>query len=247
MKALEKDRARRYETANGFAADVQRYLTASGACPPAERGLPAEEVRPPQSRAGDGGEPGAGGLVAGVVGTSVGLVRAPRGRRSGRRRTARPSGPRGSGGRSWTRWRSWRTSGRRWAAIARAISDFLQEDLLAQAGDRVPRGRQPTTRPDSKPEEVRQVLDLASAKIGGAISRSSPLVEAAIRLTHRAKATRNSSLIGRHNLHRWNADELLPAAHASGVIDLRLLDTGQRTRPAVRNSCRIPQGGKNTS
>ena len=26
MKALEKDRTRRYETANGFAADVQRYL-----------------------------------------------------------------------------------------------------------------------------------------------------------------------------------------------------------------------------
>ncbi len=26
MKALEKDRNRRYETANGLAADVQRYL-----------------------------------------------------------------------------------------------------------------------------------------------------------------------------------------------------------------------------
>ena len=26
MKALEKDRARRYETANGFALDVERYL-----------------------------------------------------------------------------------------------------------------------------------------------------------------------------------------------------------------------------
>ena len=26
MKALEKDRTRRYETANGFAADIQRYL-----------------------------------------------------------------------------------------------------------------------------------------------------------------------------------------------------------------------------
>ncbi len=26
MKALEKDRARRYETANGLAADVERYL-----------------------------------------------------------------------------------------------------------------------------------------------------------------------------------------------------------------------------
>ncbi len=36
MKALEKDRKRRYETANGFAEDVQRYLNdeAVQACPP---------------------------------------------------------------------------------------------------------------------------------------------------------------------------------------------------------------------
>ena len=36
MKALEKDRNRRYETANGLAADVMRYLTTSRceACPP---------------------------------------------------------------------------------------------------------------------------------------------------------------------------------------------------------------------
>jgi serine/threonine protein kinase/tetratricopeptide (TPR) repeat protein len=36
MKALEKDRARRYETANGFARDVQRYLADEPveACPP---------------------------------------------------------------------------------------------------------------------------------------------------------------------------------------------------------------------
>src|SRR5947208_832211 len=36
MKALEKDRGRRYETANGFAADVQRYLSDEPveACPP---------------------------------------------------------------------------------------------------------------------------------------------------------------------------------------------------------------------
>jgi serine/threonine protein kinase/cytochrome c-type biogenesis protein CcmH/NrfG len=36
MKALEKDRTRRYETANGFAMDVQRYLDdeAVHACPP---------------------------------------------------------------------------------------------------------------------------------------------------------------------------------------------------------------------
>jgi serine/threonine protein kinase len=36
MKALEKDRTRRYETASGFAADLQRYLTDEPvlACPP---------------------------------------------------------------------------------------------------------------------------------------------------------------------------------------------------------------------
>ncbi len=36
MKALEKDRTRRYETANGFAADIQRYLSDEPveACPP---------------------------------------------------------------------------------------------------------------------------------------------------------------------------------------------------------------------
>jgi hypothetical protein len=36
MKALEKDRNRRYESASAFAADVQRYLNdeAVAACPP---------------------------------------------------------------------------------------------------------------------------------------------------------------------------------------------------------------------
>ncbi len=45
LKALEKDRNRRYETANGFAMDVQRYLAdeAVQACPPGG-GIPAAEV-----------------------------------------------------------------------------------------------------------------------------------------------------------------------------------------------------------
>jgi hypothetical protein len=36
MKALEKDRTRRYETANGLAADIQRHLRNEPvvACPP---------------------------------------------------------------------------------------------------------------------------------------------------------------------------------------------------------------------
>ena len=54
MKALEKDRTRRYETANGFAADVQRYLAGEPvqAVPPS-LGVPAAEGVP--------AEPGGGG------------------------------------------------------------------------------------------------------------------------------------------------------------------------------------------
>ena len=51
MKALEKDRRRRYETANDFAADVMRYLTDQPveACPPSARYRLAQ-VRPPEPR-----------------------------------------------------------------------------------------------------------------------------------------------------------------------------------------------------
>jgi hypothetical protein len=42
MKALEKDRARRYETATGLARDIQHYLTDEAV----EGRLSAGEVRP---------------------------------------------------------------------------------------------------------------------------------------------------------------------------------------------------------
>ena len=49
----------------------------AGAGGAAERGLSAEEVRQAAQRPSDGGEPGAaGGLLAGMVGTTVGLIRA---------------------------------------------------------------------------------------------------------------------------------------------------------------------------
>jgi serine/threonine protein kinase/tetratricopeptide (TPR) repeat protein len=77
MKALEKDRSRRYETANGFAADVLRYLAdeAVQACPP----TPAYRLRKfVRRRRG----PVLAvtllilALLGGVCGTAVGLVRA---------------------------------------------------------------------------------------------------------------------------------------------------------------------------
>jgi serine/threonine protein kinase/tetratricopeptide (TPR) repeat protein len=76
MKALEKDRNRRYETANGFALDVQRYLADEPvlACPPSVAYRLRKFVRRNK------GPVLAGtllllALLLGMVGTTVGLVR----------------------------------------------------------------------------------------------------------------------------------------------------------------------------
>src|SRR5207302_3396143 len=77
MKCLEKDRNRRYETANGFAADVQRYLNDEPvlACPPS-----AWYRLRKFARRNKGPVVAASViltlLVGGIVGTTVGLVRA---------------------------------------------------------------------------------------------------------------------------------------------------------------------------
>ena len=89
MKALEKDRGRRYQTANGLARDIQRYLADEPveACPPSA-GVQAAEVRrqKPQS-------PGHGRRVCAAAG----------GRRAGQhlasdpRHAGRGEGPESSG------------------------------------------------------------------------------------------------------------------------------------------------------
>jgi serine/threonine protein kinase len=77
MKALEKDRNRRYETANGLARDIERYLAGEPvlACPPSA----GYRLRKFVSR-NKGAVLAAASLVAllvaGIVGTAIGLVRA---------------------------------------------------------------------------------------------------------------------------------------------------------------------------
>jgi tetratricopeptide (TPR) repeat protein len=82
MKALEKDRGRRYETANGFAADVMRHLASEPvlAAPPGRAYRVRKFVRKHR------GAVVAAGLVvvallAGIVGTTLGLVAADARRR----------------------------------------------------------------------------------------------------------------------------------------------------------------------
>ena len=83
MKALEKDRTRRYETANGFAMDIQRYLAGEAvlAVPPSAR-LPAAEVR----AEAPGGACDGGG------------IRSASGGRRGRQHVASGAGDAGGGG-----------------------------------------------------------------------------------------------------------------------------------------------------
>ncbi len=81
MKALEKDRNRRYETANGFAMDVQRYLADEPvqACPPSAgyrlRKFAKRNRRPVVAAALLFAV-----LLVGIAGTSLGLIRAERAR-----------------------------------------------------------------------------------------------------------------------------------------------------------------------
>jgi WD40 repeat protein/serine/threonine protein kinase len=81
MKAIEKDRSRRYETANGFAADVLRHLASEPvlAAPPSQAYRLRKFVRKHR-----GSVVAASlvvlALVGGIVGTSWGLIRAERSR-----------------------------------------------------------------------------------------------------------------------------------------------------------------------
>jgi serine/threonine protein kinase/tetratricopeptide (TPR) repeat protein len=79
MKCLEKDRTRRYETASGLASDVRRHLCDEPvrAGPPSATYKLRKFVRRNRTQVVGAGVV-AGALVLGVVGTSIGMVRANR-------------------------------------------------------------------------------------------------------------------------------------------------------------------------
>jgi serine/threonine protein kinase len=120
MKALEKNRNRRYETANGFAMDLQRYLADEPvhACPPSA-GYRLRKFARKNRRVVTAIALVVAALTAGVAGTGIGLVRATRAERLATDRLAEVTGERNRAAAA--------------AAETRALNDFLTLDLLGQA------------------------------------------------------------------------------------------------------------------
>jgi serine/threonine protein kinase/tetratricopeptide (TPR) repeat protein len=171
MKALEKDRNRRYESASAFAQDVQRYLNDEpvAACPPSAGYRLRKYMRRNRPALVTAGVVAVALVAATVVSAWQALIardaqhqaEADRDRAKTAEVTAQAA----------------KRQATTEAAVARAVKDFLQEDLFGQA--------------NSAPEDdnqgwngnanltVREALDRASAKVGKRF-RDQPLVEAAI-------------------------------------------------------------------
>jgi tetratricopeptide (TPR) repeat protein len=151
-KALEKDKARRYSSAAELAQDISRYLKDEPIA--ARRPSAAYQIQKFARRH----RALVGGFVAVFVVLIAGIIvstwEAARARRA--EQTALTE-----------------------SATAKAVNDFLQNDLLAQAS------ANEQANPDTKPDpdlKVRTALDRAAARVGGKFAQQ-PAVEASIRQT----------------------------------------------------------------
>ncbi len=145
LRALEKDRSRRYGSPSDLAADVERYLHSEAVLAVA----PSAAYRARKfARRYRGALVTAGAfMLVLLLAAAVSIRQSLRANRE--------------------------------AAVAQAVSDFLQNDLLAQASAANQSGAR------GKPDphlEVRTALDRAAARVGGKFNQQ-PEVEAAIRDT----------------------------------------------------------------
>jgi serine/threonine protein kinase len=154
LKCLEKDRERRYQTANGLARDLERYL----ADEPVAAGPPGAAYRLRKFARRHKGPVLAAVLVlvtllVGIAGTTWGLVWAQQARQVAQDKDR---------------------EAQREKQIAQAVRKFLTDDLLAEAA--------PGKNPRHKQVTVEEVLKRAAQKIDKTFV-DQPEVEAAVRAT----------------------------------------------------------------
>jgi serine/threonine protein kinase/tetratricopeptide (TPR) repeat protein len=189
MKALEKDRNRRYETANGFALDIERFLAKEPvlAAPPNARYRLRKFARKHRAALTTAATI-ALLLVAGVAASTWQAIRASRAeseavaaRVAEAKERAKAVAERDDKEQA----RAAEAQQRRLAdeardqaneeaAVAKAVSDFLQHDLLAEAD--------PSKNPRNEAVSVEELLMRAANRIDDKFNEQ-PRVEAAIRST----------------------------------------------------------------
>jgi non-specific serine/threonine protein kinase/serine/threonine-protein kinase len=203
MKALEKDRNRRYQTANALARDIQRYLDGE----PVEAGPPSRSYRLAKlARRYRAWLVTAAifGLVL-LAATVISVREAVRAMRA--------------------------------EQTARAIADFLQNDLLAQASPNVQAG--PAKPPDPN-LTVRAALDRSGALLAGKF-QNQPAIRAAIEHTI-ADAYLDLGLFPQAREHALQAVEL--RRKALGPYHPETMLSMDRLAVAYRSEAKYPEAEK---
>jgi serine/threonine protein kinase len=182
MKALEKDRNRRYETANGFAMDVQRYLADEPvlACPPSAGYRLRKFVRRNRLQV-IAVSVVLLALVAGVIGTTLGLVQAKRSAEAERKAKLDADAKRLAAEAAEAKEAEQRKKAEAETALANAVKAFLQYDVLELA-DPATQQQQGVALKYDADVRLRDVVLRAAEKIEGKF-QDRPLVEAEIRYT----------------------------------------------------------------
>ncbi|MFO0903254.1 MAG: tetratricopeptide repeat protein [Pirellulales bacterium] len=178
MKALEKDRARRYETANGLANDIQRYLNDEpvAACPPSVAYRFRKFARRNKAAMATTGLVAAA-LVLGLAGTTWQAIRATMAERQAlssakaeiqQRQLAEAAAQaertaKEAEARQREQAQAAENKATEEAAVAKAVNDFLQHDLLGLAS--AERQLAAEMRPDPN-LKLATLLERALAKVG---------------------------------------------------------------------------------
>jgi serine/threonine protein kinase len=172
MKAMEKDRSRRYETANGLGTDIRRYLSGEAvvAAPPSTAYRFKKFIRRNKGPVAAALVVSAA-LVLGVIGTSLGMVRAERARASEAQQREQAVAARGEAKIQEAKAKAQEAEAKKQAAIAEAVAKF-QTDMLATADPSKLLGEKVT---------VVQAMEAALRQLDAGALKEQPLVEAGVR------------------------------------------------------------------
>jgi serine/threonine protein kinase/Tfp pilus assembly protein PilF len=208
-KAIDRDPARRYASAGELAADLQRFLDDE---PIKARPASSTERFVRWCRRNPTIATMAGSLAAiltaGILVSSWQAIRATRAERAATQERDRAILAEVAATRERNHAQAEQARADQQAAIANAVNDFLQNDLLASASAETQLPTGSGADPDLK---VRTVLDRAAARISGRFIEE-PRVEASIQLTI-GRAYNALGLYAKSQAHCERALELLVRTH----------------------------------